>query len=77
MYGRRNTFWRRDIEVHHALADLGPRYAVSYEDKQHLAAQVAAGRRAIGRYIAARHPELPSFESQLARRERRAVVPDE
>ena len=46
-YGGRNTFWRKDIEVSHELAHQGPRYAISYEDKQHLAAQVAAGRRSV------------------------------
>ena len=33
VYGKRNSFWRRDVEVNHALAHLGPRYKVSYEDK--------------------------------------------
>ena len=47
VYGSRNTFWRKDVEVSHALAHLGPRYDVAYADKAHLGAQIAGGRAQI------------------------------
>ena len=75
VYGARNTFWRKDVEVYHQLASLGPGYEVSYEDKQHLEGQVAKGRETIGRFVATRHPELRNFASQLSKSEARAVVP--
>lgn len=65
VYGRHNTFWRRDIEVHHALAHMGPRYDIAYEDKQRLTAEVEKGRSMIKEYIDRAHPELTSFDSQL------------
>ena len=61
VYGTKNTFWRRDVEVAHKLVRQGPRYAVSYEDKAHLQSEIDAGRARIAAYLAAHHPELPSF----------------
>jgi len=76
VYGKRNTFWRRDIEVNHALAHLGPRYAVSYEDKAELEAEVDLGRQRIQRFLDGNHPQLPNFTTtQLSWRDR-AVVPE-
>ncbi|KAL1500163.1 hypothetical protein AB1Y20_012833 [Prymnesium parvum] len=76
VYGRRNTFWRKDLEVSHELATRGPRYDVAYEDKTHLAAQVAKGREVIGAYVAKHHPQLRAFKSLLSKREMIAVVPE-
>ena len=66
VYGRANSFWRKDVEVYHELAKQGPRYDIAYEDKQHLETQITQGREAIGRYVALHHPHAPSFlDSQI------------
>jgi len=66
VYGARNTFWRKDLEVSHELAHQGPRYAISYDDKQHLAEQITLGRQTIDRYVAAHHPNVSRFvETQI------------
>ena len=66
VYGKRNTFWRKDVEVFHQLASQGPRYQIAYEDKAQLRPQVLAGREAIARYVARAHPQAPSFREQLS-----------
>lgn len=74
VYGGSNTFWRRDIEVHHQLAHLGPRYTVAYADVAQLATQVELGRQAIARWVAREHPEAPEFVRTQLRPRRDAVV---
>ena len=67
VYGQRNTFWRKDVEVSHIVDRVhGPRYQISYEDKQHLETQISLCREAIARYVALHHPHAPSFlDSQI------------
>eukprot|EP00965_Chrysotila_dentata_P015667 518195-Pleurochrysis_carterae.AAC.2 len=77
VYGKRNTFWRRDLEVNHELAHQGPRYAISYEDKAQLQSQVEAGRRILDDYVSTRYPGVPGFlETQIDARADAVDVPD-
>ena len=75
MYGSRNTFWRRDVEVSHALAHEGPRYDISYGDKANLRQQIEGGRRTIAAWVAKRWPNLTSFAEQIDARADAVVLP--
>ena len=75
MYGSRNTFWRRDVEVSHALAHEGPRYDISYGDKANLREQIERGRRTIGEWLRRNRPNLTSFDAQIDARADAVVLP--
>ncbi len=74
VYGGRHTFWRKDIEVHHKLAHLGPRYEIAYADEQHLDAEVAAGRRTLAQYLRARNLSAESVTSSRRARRRSSAA---